>query len=255
MVYIYIPNSCSTFWPKTGRLWRFRRLWWLLTSRLVAFWALWCSMGHSAHCKVLVQFSSCQGKYNEVTYLYISKDRNNDAKKGERWCWLPIDGWGDKARSSSSSFLEITCELGLLSHFWFSAWLHTSAPVSSKKYQKAWQKWKHENGQKIRYWKRTCCWLVFFWRITPIFLSRFCRRGLRLLSAFSSCWSTRCWSTRATIKFFLCSSLIIIHRWIVNVKNLFWVEHQRQPVDVERVRDNVIVLACKRALKVQQEES
>ena len=154
MVYIYIPNSCSTFWPKTGRLWRFRRLWWLLTSRLVAFWALWCSMGHSAHCKVLVQFSSCQGKYNEVTYLYISKDRNNDAKKGERWCWLPIDGWGDKARSSSSSFLEITCELGLLSHFWFSAWLHTSAPVSSKKYQKAWQKWKHENGQKNQVLKK-----------------------------------------------------------------------------------------------------
>ena len=50
-------------------------------------------------------------------------------------------------------------------------------------------------------------------------------------------------------------SLIIIHRRIVNVKNLFWVEHQSQPVDVERVRDNVIVLACKRALKVQQEES
>ena len=106
------------------------------------------------------------------------------------------------------------------------------------------RKWQ----RKIRDWKRTCCWLVFFWRITPIFLSRFCRRGLRLLSAFSSCWSTR------VIKFFL-RSLIIILRRIVNVKNLFWVEHQRQPVDVDRVRDNVIVLACKRPLKVQQEES
>ena len=56
------------------------------------------------------------------------------------------------------------------------------------------------------------------------------------------------------IKFFL-RSLIIILRRIVNVKNLFWLEHQRQPVDVDRVRDNVIVLACKRPLKVQQEES
>ena len=132
----------------------------------------------------------------------------------------------------------------------FTFLIFSMAALSTKKYQNKHGRNKNTKmAKKISDWKRTCCWLVFFWRITPIFLSRFCRRGLRLLSAFSSCWSTR------VIKFFLRSSLIIILRRIVNVKNLFWLEHQRQPVDVDRVRDNVIVLACKRPLKVQQEES
>ena len=41
----------------------------------------------------------------------------------------------------------------------------------------------------------TCCWLVFFWRMTPIFLSRFCLLGVLLLRAFFSSWpGTQCFT-------------------------------------------------------------
>ena len=73
----------------------------------------------------------------------------------------------------------------------FTFLIFSMAAVSTKKYQNKHGRNKNTKmAKKISDWKRTCCWLVFFWRITPIFLSRFCRRGLRLLSAFSSCWST-----------------------------------------------------------------
>ena len=191
-----IPDARSTLWPKTGRFWRFGRLWWLLGAWLVTLWVLRRPVCHRAHCKLWVNWNVGQVNWWVATFKENTKNLETDnveigveetaqtsqdqfilGNLGEFWgrsggnkrntkCGKmqksPIDGCGDNDRSSSSSFLEITCE-------------HKTTQVTFQ-------------FQILRMAAHgcTCCWLVFFCRITPIFLSRFCRRGLLLLSTFSS---------------------------------------------------------------------
>ena len=142
-----------------------------------------------------------------------------------------------------------------ISDFQQGCTVHTSAPVSSKKYNKSRAIWKHENGkEKSGIEKEPAAG----WSFSGGSLQSSCP-GFAAVDFGYSAPSRPAGQQTRVIKFFL-RSLIIILRRIVNVKNLFWLEHQRQPVDVDRVRDNVIVLACKRPLvehrhKVQQEES
>ena len=132
----------------------------------------------------------------------------------------------------------------------FSITAHEWTCVEQKVPKQAWQKWKHENGKKNSGIEKEP---AAGWSFSGGSLQSSCP-GFAAVDFGYSAPSRPAGQQTRVIKFFL-RSLIIILRRIVNVKNLFWVEHQRQPVDVDRVRDNVIVLACKRPLKVQQEES
>ena len=138
----------------------------------------------------------------------------------------------------------------------FSKAAHDCTCVEQKVPKKSGQKWKHENGKKKSGIEKEP---AAGWSFSGGSLQSSCP-GFAAVDFGYSAPSRPAGQQTRVINFFLRSSLIIILRRIVNVKNLFWVEHQRQPVDVDRVRDNVIVLACKRPLvehrhKVQQEES